>query len=182
MKYIFSIAALCLLGTAEAVKIKAETTSEVESQGAGCCGSTPSCLLFQEPNINANCAQCKSAACCSTESDFAKGPDQTVVSYAGVQSVESSCFWQIIQDCPYAMILYNYYIKVVKHNEEYLEWYQGKLNVKISILNYLKNYVKAHNTAAYKYLLDRLLEISHLKDTGVIGNFDLEGSLETLAE
>ena len=62
------------------------------------------------------------------------------------------------------MNLYNYYIHVVKHNEEILENYQSTIAYKLARLNYLMKIVDESNTRAYTGLLYWLLQIYYNAD------------------
>ena len=114
MKNIFSIAALCLVGT-QAVSIQ----SQVETQVEGSCGGNKcSCLHYQKPNVNPCAASCSPYTCSSGDCEFTTGPDKTLLTYAGVQSIKESPFWQIIKECPLAMDAYQAYVEVVRGNED----------------------------------------------------------------
>ena len=114
MKNIFSIAAICLV-TTQAVSIKAKVESQVE----GCCGGNKcSCLQYQQPNIDPCAASCNPYTCTSGDCNFSTGPDKTLLTYAGVQSIKESPFWQIIKECPAAMDAYQAYVEEVRGNED----------------------------------------------------------------
>ena len=57
------------------------------------------------------------------------------------------------------MDVYNYYIHVVKYNEELLEAYQSHIAWHLAHLNYLMKRVDQYNTDAYAVLLSVLLRI-----------------------
>ena len=57
------------------------------------------------------------------------------------------------------MDVYNYYIHVVKYNEELLEAYQSHIAYHLAQLNYLMKQVDEYNTGAYTVLLRVLLDI-----------------------
>ena len=57
------------------------------------------------------------------------------------------------------MDVYNYYIHVVKYNEELIEAYQSHIAWHLAHLNYLMKAVEESNTMAYTILLRVLLDI-----------------------
>ena len=60
MKNIFSIAALCLVGT-QAVTLRTESAAAVDSSRCGC--DNGGCLHYQAPRISPSCASCNPVVC-----------------------------------------------------------------------------------------------------------------------
>ena len=77
------------------------------------------------------------------------------------------------------MSLYNYYIHVVKHNEEILENYQSIISYKLARLNYLMKIVDESNTRAYTSLLYWLLQIYYTADCS---SFDTTAAIAAIGE
>ena len=126
MKNILAIAALCFSGT-QALKLTAESQSQVEVAAEwGCCGGKDKVC----------CTKCQPCVCQSAEADFSTGQDIGLMTYTGVTSVNESPFWDTIQNTPFGMKAYQYYVNGIKLHQDEMCDLQHQIEVLLAELNY----------------------------------------------